>query len=194
MQGQILDYSIQDNGGVIRGDDGKRYTFTGTSWQAAVPPRVGARVDFDPDGDTATGIYAVAVSNPAPGPTVGAGAPTLATAGAPVSAVYPGAVVPVSTLGTLGMCAGFLAIIFFQTTLLGFPLMLAGWTLSITGLITGKGRGEQVGFAIAGIMLSTIPLVVNAIIAISVYFSVGAVHGRSGGLFKAIISQVVPFI
>ena len=189
MQGQILDYSIQTNGGVIRGDDGNRYAFTGASWQAPSPPRLGMRVDFDPDGATAAGIYAITGNSPgsaAPRPA----AATLAGGPAP----YSGTIAPISTLGIWGMVAGLLAIVFLQTALLGFPLMVAGWALSITGLVTGRSRGEQVGFAVAGIVLSTIPFVINVIVAVVVSTSVNAIYGDSGGVFKTILSQILPIL
>jgi hypothetical protein len=33
MKGQILDFSVQNNEGVISGADGARYTFTGSEWK-----------------------------------------------------------------------------------------------------------------------------------------------------------------
>lgn len=33
MKGQILDYSVQNNAGVISGDDQRRYSFTGAEWR-----------------------------------------------------------------------------------------------------------------------------------------------------------------
>ncbi len=57
MKGQVLDYSVQTNAGAISGDDGNRYSFTGESWQENSVPQRGMRVDFDPDGSTAVGIY-----------------------------------------------------------------------------------------------------------------------------------------
>ena len=94
----------------------------------------------------------------------------------------------VSILGIIGMCAGLLAVVLFQKTeLLGFPLMLAGFGLSIAGLAVGKKRGERVGFAIAGIAVSCIPLIVNIVI--------GAILGSAfGDTPNVIISQVFPFV
>lgn len=47
MQGQVLDYSIQTNTGVISANDGKRYKFAGSEWQVATTPKRGMVVDFD---------------------------------------------------------------------------------------------------------------------------------------------------
>ena len=60
MTGQLLDYSIQTNTGVISGDDGNRYSFTGEDWQEPSLPQPGMRVDFEPDGNHAAGIYSEA--------------------------------------------------------------------------------------------------------------------------------------
>jgi len=59
MQGQILDYSVQTNAGVISGNDGARYTFTGIEWKGANVPQRGMRVDFQAEGGKAKGIYTV---------------------------------------------------------------------------------------------------------------------------------------
>ncbi len=57
MQGQILDYSIQTNEGVISGEDGSRYTFAGSAWSDSTPPTRGMRVDFEVQGTDAVGVY-----------------------------------------------------------------------------------------------------------------------------------------
>lgn len=69
MRGQVLDYSVQTNSGVISGEDGQRYTFSGAEWRGNGLPVAGTAVDFVPSGDTAIQIYAgpqqVPPSNPA---------------------------------------------------------------------------------------------------------------------------------
>ena len=67
MKGQILDYSIQTNSGIISGDDQNRYNFTVAEWRGQRPPTRGDRVDFDIDSTTgnATQIFtALGHSNP----------------------------------------------------------------------------------------------------------------------------------
>lgn len=47
MLGQVLDYSIQENKGIINGEDGNRYTFLGSEWKdVSVIPKRGLKVDF----------------------------------------------------------------------------------------------------------------------------------------------------
>ena len=47
MRGQVLDYSVQTNSGIISGDDGNRYTFTGPEWKENRVPARGMHVDFE---------------------------------------------------------------------------------------------------------------------------------------------------
>ena len=57
MKGDILDYSVQSNSGIISGDDNQRYSFSGVEWMDTEPPRRGMRVDFDTVGNQAARIY-----------------------------------------------------------------------------------------------------------------------------------------
>ena len=59
MQGQILDFSIQNNSGVISGEDGSRYTFNGEDWRENISPVRGMKVDFTIDGSHALEIYKI---------------------------------------------------------------------------------------------------------------------------------------
>lgn len=49
MKGQILDFSIQNGGGLISGEDGKRYPFKSEEWKEQGIPTRGMKVDFDVD-------------------------------------------------------------------------------------------------------------------------------------------------
>jgi TM2 domain-containing membrane protein YozV len=57
MNGQVLDFSIQKNLGLISGSDGKRYVFAGGEWRGNEPPKRGMEVDFDSKGEQAIGVY-----------------------------------------------------------------------------------------------------------------------------------------
>lgn len=61
MKGQVLEFSIQTNAGIISGDDGNRYTFTGAEWKESRPPNAGAYVDFatEEGSSDASSIYLV---------------------------------------------------------------------------------------------------------------------------------------
>lgn len=66
MKGQILDYSIQTNLGIITTDDQKRYEFTGAEWRGQNTPKRGDHVDFDinPEGKAVQVFTALSSSNP----------------------------------------------------------------------------------------------------------------------------------
>jgi uncharacterized membrane protein YhaH (DUF805 family) len=49
MQGKILDFSVQNNTGVISGLDNNRYEFLGSEWKEQQVPKRGMQVDFDVD-------------------------------------------------------------------------------------------------------------------------------------------------
>ena len=58
MKGQILDFSIQNGGGLISGEDGKRYPFKSEEWKEQGIPTRGMKVDFDVDEDgQAVAVY-----------------------------------------------------------------------------------------------------------------------------------------
>ena len=58
MQGQILDYSVQNNSGIITTQEGQRYQFEGSEWKDASVPSRGMEVDFDVDANNqAIGVY-----------------------------------------------------------------------------------------------------------------------------------------
>lgn len=57
MEGQILDFSVQKNKGVINGSDGNRYTFEGVEWKSEDHPFLGSSVDFDIKENNAVDVY-----------------------------------------------------------------------------------------------------------------------------------------
>jgi len=77
MRGTVLDFSIQSNGGVISGEDGNRYRFSGAAWRDPSPPSRGVAVDFQVSGDNALEIYRALGG----GGTAGAEAKNKTTAG-----------------------------------------------------------------------------------------------------------------
>ncbi len=64
MKGQVLDFSIQTNSGIISADDQNRYEFSGAEWRSQNAPQPGDQVDFAID-DTgkAVQVYIVFQQN-----------------------------------------------------------------------------------------------------------------------------------
>ena len=56
MIGTILSFDPL-HGGLLRGEDGRRYPFPADAWQGAKPPAPGTMVDFERDGDSACELY-----------------------------------------------------------------------------------------------------------------------------------------
>lgn len=107
MQGQILDYSVQSNAGVITGEDGNRYTFAGSEWRETAPPARGMRVDFEVHGAAAVSVYRA---------LAGAGSSGAAVSGAKSKVVA----------GVLGILLGGLGIHKFYLGLTGPGLVMLG--------------------------------------------------------------------
>ena len=57
MKGQVLDFSVQTNSGVITVPDGTRYMFKGSEWKGDTAPARGMSVDFDVQGGAAVAVY-----------------------------------------------------------------------------------------------------------------------------------------
>lgn len=57
MKGQVLDYSVQKNEGVITTESGERFAFTGSEWKGDTQPSRGMWVDFESQQGQAVGIY-----------------------------------------------------------------------------------------------------------------------------------------
>lgn len=57
MKGTLLDFSVQQNSGLISADDGARYTFAGADWNGTALPTTGQRVDFEAANGVATSVY-----------------------------------------------------------------------------------------------------------------------------------------
>lgn len=57
MKGKVLDYNIQNDSGLISGDDGNRYEFSSTQWKSSDAPKPYQKVDFEIDENIAKGIY-----------------------------------------------------------------------------------------------------------------------------------------
>ena len=71
-KGKILDFNVAHSFGLISGDDGIRYNFSGAEWRTqGTMPAFGVRVEFVSLGATASAIYAD--TSAVPSPASGAG-------------------------------------------------------------------------------------------------------------------------
>lgn len=69
MKGQILTYDPLKAEGIVSGEDGNRYPFTGSDWRAtAAQLRSGAHVDFSPSGGRASDVFLTPGLSPPPSP------------------------------------------------------------------------------------------------------------------------------
>ena len=62
MKGKIIDFSVQNNQGLISAEDGGRYSFVGAEWKAQGAPAIGTEVDFEAHDREARGVYQVAAA------------------------------------------------------------------------------------------------------------------------------------
>lgn len=58
INGALLEFSIQENRGIILGDDGRRYQFVGSEWKLTIPPAPNMRLNFEVASGTARSIFA----------------------------------------------------------------------------------------------------------------------------------------
>ena len=67
MKGQILTYDPLKAEGIVSGEDGNRYPFSGSEWRATADQlRSGVHVDFSPSEGRAAEIYVAPGHSPAP--------------------------------------------------------------------------------------------------------------------------------
>jgi len=63
MKGIVLDFNSTDKRGLIRGEDGERYVFSGNDINGSDCLETGATVDFDNEGNQAKEIYTITPSS-----------------------------------------------------------------------------------------------------------------------------------
>jgi uncharacterized membrane protein YhaH (DUF805 family) len=66
MKGNVIGFDPDTNTGAISGHDGRRYDFATADWHSSRRPRRGDLVDFAPDNQRATQIYAMEAEYVAP--------------------------------------------------------------------------------------------------------------------------------
>ncbi len=132
MKGQVLDFSVPTNSGIISGSDGSRYTFSGVEWKADLPPARGMSVDFDVDGDQAIAIYRALGSTEGSGSKskIAAGLLGIFLGGLGIHKFYLGFVGP-GLVYLLTNTIGWVVTIF----LLGIPNIVLGIMAFVEGII-----------------------------------------------------------
>jgi hypothetical protein len=70
-------------------------------------------------------------------------------------------------LGILTLILAFLGFVFYWWTPFGMIVSLAGLTLGVVGLVAASGRARNLGWLIAGTVLSAAAVALNLFIAIS---------------------------
>ncbi len=129
MKGRILDFTIQSNSGQITGNDDKRYQFQGGEWKGSGTPTRGMTVDFEIDGNQATGVYpAVAVTGAGTKSKVAAGLFAIFLGGWGIHKFY---------LGFTGPGLVFLLINTVGLTITWLFLFIPNFVLGLMALIEG---------------------------------------------------------
>ncbi len=67
MRGIVLAFNPEDDLGVLRAEDGRRYRFASADWREPRPPRKRDEVDFEPDHEAARDIYVLTAGPAATG-------------------------------------------------------------------------------------------------------------------------------
>lgn len=135
MKGNVLDYSVQSNQGVISGADGGRYTFVGAEWRGDATPARGMTVDFEAQGTTAVAVYRALTDSEAVGGTgtksrVTAGVLALVLGGLGIHKFYLGYTGP-GLVFLLVNTIGWIVTIF----LLGLPNIALGIIAMVEGIL-----------------------------------------------------------
>lgn len=127
MKGEILDYDIDADHGLISAEDGSRYTFRGMDVRADRPPKSGDKVDFQTEGGEARDIYVQKSAVPSDGKSkVVAGLLAIFVGALGIHKFYLG----YSTAGVI-----MLAIFVLGWILLGIPSIIISFVAFVEGII-----------------------------------------------------------
>ena len=124
MKGRVLSYSIQENRGVISGDDGARYVFVGSEWNEPEAPQRGAYVDFEIRDSDAVEIYRALGTSAKSKEKIVAGVFAIVLGGLGIHKFYLG----YKTAGIIHLLIFFIGII---------PLFLGTIAISMIALVEG---------------------------------------------------------
>lgn len=146
MEGVILDFNLDSGTGVVRCNQGTRYSFTLQEWKSSDLPKPGERVDFVPDGERAGNLYRVQSQVPT------ATQPQAASPFAPPAAA-PAQVPTPSVLAIISLIAGILGLIFF-----GSLIAVICGHIARSNIRESRGTLTGDGMALAGLILGYLGL------------------------------------
>jgi len=177
MDGQIIEFDRALDGGVILGEDNRRYSFVRTEWHSAGEPERGRAVRFVARDDRATHVYLLFPSQPSP----------LTPADA-IEAVYR------TALGRAGSEDPFAAPVRW-TSFVVPTLILVG--LRLLQLLLGGDLGAvlrhlQLTFLTGLLVLAVIviALLIGLAVAVGVAALVGRWVGQSGRVGRGVLAFV----
>lgn len=146
MKGQILNYSIQDDSGVVSAEDGNRYRFKSSDWRAQEPPKNGMFVDFEPYEGVALDMYIDLEKNQAAAPSAARVAPVV---GDKKRVVYILLAIFFGNLGVHNFYAGYIGrgiaqlLISLITGWLIYPLVAVWlWAIIEACTVTQDAKGQ----------------------------------------------------
>ncbi len=144
MNGAILNFDATTGTGILRAEDGKRYSFSSSDWSSSGVAQAGDTVDFEPSGGAATEIFATGRAAQASATQATTAAPLIAAQGIPLVAT-PSAQ-PAETADTLQalprieMPSGNGAFFFMAYLVTMIPTYILVYFGSNSAVINGLGR------------------------------------------------------
>lgn len=153
MKGIVLGYDTETEAIVLRAEDGARYRFAPSEWRDRQSARKGDEVDFEPDGDRAREVYAIAAKQPVDAAAV---SPLSVVAGWPPARFF--LLRPVLTCAILVLLAcltGAYSVGDIRISVLEAPELISRMSEALDSLIAASGTdpGPRLGAGVARILL-----------------------------------------
>lgn len=160
MEGVILDFNLESRTGVVRCNQGTRYSFTLDEWKSSDLPRPGERVDFVPSADQASNLYRLQTQVPVSTPAQ-ASSPFSPPMAAPAPVPTP------SVLAIISLVAGILGLFIF-----GSLIAVICGHIARSNIRDSRGTLTGDGMALAGLILGYLGLGLTLLIFV-VMFVIG---------------------
>ncbi len=144
MNGAILNFDAATGTGILRAEDGKRYSFSSRDWSSSGVAQAGDTVDFEPSGAAATEIFATGRAMHAAAPHISAQVPVSNVVPMPLSVPPPrepaGSTESTPTLPTMEIPSGNVAFFFIAYLITMIPTYILVYSGSNSVLVNGLGR------------------------------------------------------